>query len=496
MTDTNEDVGFPPLKVLFLAAEAAPLIKVGGLGDVAGSLPPALRKLDPGQCGGRRLDVRLVIPFHGEIKRRLPELESVADFLVERPGGGIQAIAYYAEIDELPVYLIDGPPFQPDAPVYSLDAEADGDKFVFFSLAALELARQLDWQPDIVHANDWHTAISLYALCLQRGKDPFYERTRTVISIHNLPFMGAGIEKVLAEYGIPPAHTRWLPPWARSFPLPMGLLGADRILTVSSAYAEEILTPEFGCGLQDYLNNRKEDVAGILNGLDTAEWDPSTDRSLARPFDKDSLDQRVENKTALQEEVGLPLDKNVPLLVFIGRMDPQKGVDLAIDGLRLSADLPWQAVFLGTGVPLLESAARSLEVEFPDRVRAVIRFDSGLARHLYAGGDILLMPSRYEPCGLAQMIAMRYGCVPLGRATGGLRDTILDAGVHSPGTGFLFDDATPESFAAALKRAIKHFRLRAEWRQIQQAGMQQDFSWQQSAIKYAHHYREILGSQS
>jgi starch synthase len=482
-----------PIRVLFIAAEAAPFIKVGGLGDVAGSLPPALRALDPQLTGGRPLDVRLVIPFHGEIQKRMPNPELVADYLVDSSQGAVQAQAFLTLVGDLPVYLIGGPPFRPDVPVYSLNTEEDGEKYIFFSLAALGLAKALNWQPDLIHANDWHAALSLYALCRSRGQEEFFQHTRSLISIHNLPFMGGGTERAMANYSIPPTQTRRLPRWARSFPLPLGLLAADRIVAVSPTYGAEIQTPEFGCGLQDFLKRRAADgeVTGILNGLDMNAWNPAEDVTLAAPFTAQTLVDRAENKAALQEEVGLAVEADTPLLIFIGRMDPQKGIDLAIDGLREMSELPWQIIFLGTGVPLLESAARSLEVEFPDRVRALIRFDPQLARQMYAGGDILLMPSRYEPCGLAQMIAMRYGCAPLARATGGLKDTVVDIDLSPTGTGFLFDDATPAAFIKALRRAITHYNSQIAWQAMQQNGMALDFSWQRSAVEYARIYSEI-----
>lgn len=479
-----------PMKILFLAAEAAPLVKVGGLGDVAGSLPPALRQLPPEVTGGRPLDVRVVIPFHGEVQQRLPAPEWVTNLLVERASGAVQARVFKVNAGGQVYYLISGPPIDQPLPVYSPDDRVNGEKYIFFSLAALELARQLNWQPDILHAHDWHTAIAVYRLCQNRLVDPFFQNTRSLLTIHNLPYLGGDATEILAEYGIPPTQNRSLPAWARSFPLPLGLLAADKISAVSPSYAREILTPEFGCGLQDFLATRQQDIHGILNGIDTAAWDPATDPGIPRPYSIDTLDLRRANKTTLQEELGLSVSDD-PLLVFIGRMDNQKGVDLAIEGLRKALDLPWQAVFLGTGSALLESAARSMESEHPDRFRAVIRFDTALSRRLYAGGDMLLMPSRYEPCGLAQMIAMRYGCVPVARATGGLIDSIRDSRPGSPGTGFLFSDTSGGGLEAALNRAFQAYQNADAWQAIQKNGMEQDFSWTRSAIEYAKIYHQM-----
>jgi starch synthase len=480
------------LRVLFTAAEADPIIKVGGLGDVTGSLPRSLRALAADQAMGCQLDVRLAIPFHAGIDGRFARPKLVARFDVPHPGRAVPAEAYLTHIDDLPVYMIAGAPLAGEDRVYSFDMHKNGQKYTFFSLAVLELARVLNWQPDILHAHDWHTAVAVRMLAMIRERDPFYARTRSVFSVHNLPFMGAGAGDAMADYGIPAVQDDRLPYWGAYQPLPMGLSTADSITTVSPTYAREIMTPEFGCGLQDFLQLRAGSVSGILNGLAENDWDPATDKVLAAPFDRERLDTRQGNKKALLRELSLPSNLNLPLLVFIGRMDHQKGVDLVLDALRQVSDQSWQAILLGTGDPSIEASARQLEAEFPYRMRAVIRFDGRLARCMYAGADILLMPSRYEPCGLAQMIAMRYGCVPLARATGGLRDTIIDNQPPENSTGFLFDSATPQALADALRRALDAYRDQQSWRLRQQCGMRQDFSWQRSAQKYAELYHRLL----
>lgn len=477
------------IKVLFLAAEAAPLVKVGGLGDVAGALPAALRKINTPP-----LDVRLVLPFHGEIRRKGLALEPVAEFNLERGSEKIPTKVFLSLDVGFPVYLIEGAPIPLDGPVYnSADPAQDGEKYVYFSLACLELARRLEWQPDILHANDWHTAAAVYACAKKRDVSRRELPLKSVLTVHNLPFMGKEAEPILQKYGLPPSRDRRLPRWAVSYPLPLGLLSADQIVAVSPGYAAEILTPEFGCGLQDLLLNRREHLTGILNGLDRNLWDPSSDSAIPAPFDRETSSRRGDNKAALQAELGLPVRSEVPLLIIISRMDQQKGIDIAISGLRQTASLDWQAVILGTGDPLLETACRSLEAEFPERVRALIRFDANLSRRMYAAGDILLMPSRYEPCGLAQMIAMTYGCIPLARATGGLIDTICDDPAFSASTGFLFSEATPEAFSTALQRALFAYRNRDLWKQIQLRAMQMDFSWEKPAAEYARLYQNLLG---
>lgn len=481
------------LHILFMASEAAPLVKVGGLGDVAGSLPMALRDLQPPAWSGPRLDVRLVLPLHNVIKQQVKLSRPVAEFLLITPAGEQPVKVYLTHVASLPVYLVDGPPIAPDNRVYSTDSLLDGEKYIFFSLAALEMTRHLNWKPDIIHANDWHTSATLYALDLRRKQEPYFESMRSLLSIHNLPFMGKDAEAAVAKYGLPRSREKKLPTWARQFPLPLGLQSADQINAVSPGYAKEILTPEFGCGLQDFIKTRQNDLTGILNGLNQVDWDPSTDSALASRYDRADLSKKVPNKAALQNEFNLPFEADVPLLVMVTRMDQQKGVDIAVNGLRLAADLNWQAVILGTGDSHLETSCRSLEAEFPDRVRTLIKFDVGVSRRMYAGGDILLMPSRYEPCGLAQMIAMRYGTVPLARATGGLRDTIRDDPTLTGSTGFLFDEAQPEAFSESLRRALYAYPDREVWESIQIHGMEQDFSWEKSAIAYAQLYHQLSG---
>jgi starch synthase len=349
-------------------------------------------------------------------------------------------------------------------------------------MAALELARRLDWRPDIVHANDWHTASALYGVRRMQD-DPFWSGVKTILSVHNLGYMGAGSETALSAYGLPPVNDPDLPWWGQQTPMSLGLWSADKIVAVSPSYAEEIQTPEYGCGLETFLHAQNERVTGIVNGIDTVSWDPRRDGALVENFTSDELAARGKNKKFLQTMFGLELNDSLPLLAMVTRMDQQKGVDIALDALRIISKLDWQAILLGSGNPDIESSARRLESDFPNRVCAVIRFDGKLSRQIYGGADMLLMPSRYEPCGLAQMIAMRYGVVPVARATGGLRDTIAEGT-----TGFMFTDASARSMAGALRRAIKTFRKPETWQNMQRAGMRGDFSWQVSARQYADLY--------
>lgn len=482
------------IKVLFLASEADPLVKVGGLGDVAGSLPPALLQLSADKAGGFTVDVRTVIPFHAAVRKKAPDAEFLFDFSVPAKDGPVQAQAYRTEANGVTVYLISGEPFGPDAPIYSPDAALGGQAYIFFSMAVLAFTQKLDWKPDILHANDWHTAISVYALKTIYAADPFFKDVRSVLGVHNLPFMGAGSEAAFERYGLPPSRDPLMPWWGTQVPLPLGLQTADRIVAVSETYAQEIMTPEYGYGLEPLLIARRKSVTGIVNGLDMEAWNPQTDAHIPVNFNIETLAARQGNKLALLKEFSLHPDPAIPLLILISRMDQQKGVDLAVQALEQSTLMNWQAILLGTGNPELEQACRKLERDYPDRIRAAIRFDTRLSRRMYAGGDILLMPSRYEPCGLAQMMAMRYGCVPLARATGGLQDTILDADQDSAnGSGFLFNPATWAALAETLERALAAYADAARWKSIQARGMGLDFSWEKSALKYAELYQDLAG---
>ena len=474
------------LNILFLASEADPFVKVGGLADVAGSLPLALRALP-----NIPLNVRLVIPFHTAIHTERFPMQRELEFIISRRTASHDLVdvpveVFSTQIRGLTVYLISGEPIRCTEKIYDPnDSLADSEKYIFFSLAALELARRLDWRPDIVHANDWHTAVSLYALKIQ-PENPFWVGCKTVLCVHNLCYMGAGSEDVLTAYGLPPVDAPELPSWGRHVPMPLGLWAADKIVAVSPSYAEEIQTEEYGCGLESFLLSSRKKITGIINGIDHSIWDPANDSFLPVNFTARKLSSRNGIKSALQSQFGLPVETSTPLLGMVTRMDQQKGVDIAVNALRSLPDEPWQAILLGTGNAELEVAARHLEIDFPNRVTAILRYDGKLAHQIYGGSDMLLMPSRYEPCGLAQMIAMRYGCIPVARATGGLRDTITEA--H---TGFLFAEASVSAMAAALRRAMAAFRDSEGWRAMQKAAMAENFSWERSARKYAALYQSL-----
>ncbi|GAP20520.1 glycogen synthase [Leptolinea tardivitalis] len=479
------------LKILFAASEAEPFIKVGGLGDVAGSLPGALVDYFKGTPDLPTLDIRLFIPFHSKIQSSRFHLEKVASFPIRTAKSELLSSVYLCTDLKFPAYLIAGEPLPPDGAVYDPNPVVDGKKFTFFTLSILEFCRLQNWVPDIVHANDWHTAILPYLIRTQKEYKEIFSQTRTILGVHNLPFMGGGTQGGLVELGISASQNFRLPKWARHMPLPMGLAESDRILAVSPGYAREILTPEFGCGLDGFLFTCKEKVGGILNGLDTKVWNPSHDPYLVSTYSRLTLKNRIKNKQEMLSRLGLEFNPRTPLIIMISRIDQQKGIDIALFALQNMMERKFQLIILGVGDPVLEDTCKALEENYPERVRFLQRFDQALSHQLYGSGDMIIIPSRYEPCGLTQMIAMRYGCVPVARNTGGLSDTIIDQPPEEGQTGFLFEKAEEESCKEAVERALNAFINQATWEKIQKNGMKTDFSWKNSAARYAKEYLDL-----
>ena len=473
------------IKVLFLAAEAAPFVKIGGLADVAGALPRALRALSEKEAGGVKLDVRLAIPLHLVIRTEAATLRPIASFSLTRARVDLGVQVFETRSGDMPVYFVSGEPITTSASVYSANAALDGEKYTFFSLAALEMTKHLDWEPDIIHANDWHTALAAYALQI-RHWDGEMAKTKSLLTVHNLPFLGPDLTGRLAAYGLPLSQTD-LPKWAHTLPLPLGLWASKQNVAVSPTYAKEMLTPELGAGLEKFLTIHEDTLTGIINGIDAESFDPEKDPAIPSNYSLEKLEERSWNKAALQQMMGLEIDSSIPLFGIISRMSDQKGIDLAIDALsKLKRKFPWQVVILGTGDPALEKSAKRLEKKFADRVKVEIRYDDRLARKIYAGSDIFLMPSRYEPCGLSQMVAMRYGCIPIVRNTGGLKDTVK----HGE-TGFIFEKATAKSLLGAIHEALKVYGNSDHWKSLQRNAMAEDFSWKNSAKQYAALYKSL-----
>ena len=462
-----------------VAAEAAPFAKTGGLADVVGSLPKAL--------AARGHDVRVVMPAYADIERAAQSgrwgLKRGAGVLRVPVGGGfVDAGVFETTLpgSSVPISFIAERHLFDRPQIYGYGD--DPYRFAFFSRAALDLVVAAEgWRPDVVHAHDWHAAPAIAWLATAGRLDPRYRGLPTVFTIHNLLHQGKGPREVLGYLGIDASPLVEEGPSSTNF-MARAIYHATMINTVSPTYAREILTPEYGEGLDALLRYRHFDVHGILNGLDYEVWNPATDSHLAAAYDASSIDNRAANKRALQERLGLePTD--VPLVAMVTRLDAQKGVDIAGHAVHLLLNaIAGEAQFavLGSGAPEFETMFRHLAAYHTRKMAAVLRYDAALAPLIYAGSDLFLMPSRFEPCGLGQLIAMRYGSVPVVRQTGGLADT-----VHEGETGFSFVDYTPDALWQALARAVStwwHDRPRID--QMGQQGMAQDFSWAASAGGY------------
>lgn len=475
------------IKVLFATAEAAPFAKVGGLGDVGGALPASLL-----QNFSDEIDIRTIMPFHAVIKSKNPPRKKIGDFSFQANGQQLDCELFISDIDGVPVYLIDNPYINHDSPVYHGDWQLDGMKYASFSLALLEALRYLDWKIDILHANDWHTALAVHALATTYKDDPLYANVKSVLSIHNLPYNGWGTQEAMSQLGFTASQDPDLPDWAKYTPLPMGIAAAHKVIAVSPGYSREILTPEYGCGLENYLQKHVDKVMGILNGIDEDRWDPAEDESISHNFSVEQLSERVQNKLDLQKALGFEVDESIPLLTIVTRLSEQKGVPSIFDALPQLLQRKWQFALLGSGNPELEARARTLAENHPDRIACFVKYDDLISRVLYASGDIFLMPSLYEPCGLSQMFSMRYGNLPVATATGGLMDSICDYSTDPEiATGFLYTEKSTAGLIKSLNLALDTFEDKQTWQAMQKNAMTTDFCWKTSAKKYLEVYKSL-----
>jgi len=466
--------GSVPKRILFLTAELAPLVKVGGLGDVAGSLPRALCRLG--------LDVRIALPYYASVRKQALTTKKVASL----PRG---AAVWLAEVSGVPVYLVEHDAWFGRAETYGYPD--DYARFLAFCDTLLAAAQRLGWQPDVLHMNDWHAGF-LATRLVDDPEHPWAALPR-VCTVHNLGYAAAFEARFVRAHGF--SNRALTPPdglpkeIARSA-LGQALLHADQISTVSPTYAREIQTATYGGALAPLLRRRRTRLSGIMNGIDTEEFDPAKDPALAARFDARRLDKRVKNKTALQHRMGLPVDERVPLLGMVSRLVVQKGPDLAAGAVELLLrNRSLQLVVLGTGEERYEQQLERLAARHPESVAVSIAFDVALGQLIYGGCDLFLMPSRYEPGGLGQLIAMRYGAIPAVRRTGGLADSVTPYDGRGHGTGFAFQRATPRALADCLERALDVYGRPASWRKLQERAMAQDLSWEGSARQYAALYQ-------
>ncbi len=488
------------MNVLFISPEMEPIAKVGGLADVIGALP---RKLINLGC-----DVRVVIPFYRDAREHIENLKLSSDRLREEVITCIDWLPVKGEVYEIrihgvTVYLLRNDALYDREYIYSAPEGDYGDndlRFGFLSLGALEIAKTLKFRPDIIHCHDWQT--SLVPICLRWRKhlkdDPFFRDSKIIITIHNLAFQGQFNKDILDKFGLPwflftPHGIEF---YGKVNLLKGGITYSDCVTTVSQTYAEEIKTAQYGYGLDGILRSISQDlnnVIGILNGIDYDEWNPQTDRALYANYDASQTSGKSINKIELIKEVGLTPKDDQPLLGMVSRLTEQKGTELVVDSLPQIFDLGYRVVILGDGEERYERMLIAARNRFRNSLSVVLGFNDELARKIYAGCDFFLMPSRYEPCGLGQLIALRYGSIPIVRGTGGLADTVVDyTASMTKGNGFVFYEFSKVSFLDALIRALSLYDNKVELEVIIKRAMNEDFSWKRSSQLYYDLYERVI----
>lgn len=460
--------GKKQLKVLFASSEVAPFSKTGGLADVAGSLPVALNKAG--------LDIRVVTPRYKSVKIFGNEVRlnnKVPVYFIENEGYFMRDKLYGDQRGDYPDNL---------------------DRFVFFSRKILELLKEIDFKPDIIHCNDWQTALVPVYLKEAFGTESFYSGIKTVLTIHNIAYQGLFSKSEFHKTGLPWDYFTMhrLEFYDMVNILKGGLVFADVITTVSPAYAKEIQTPEFGYGLNGLLSGRRDSLFGIINGIDYNEWDPAKDKELKYHFSLSKLEGKYKDKSALQKKAGLAQRADAPLIAVISRLADQKGLDLVSQIIHSLLGMDVQFILLGTGEERYHRLFEGIKKKFSGKASINLKFDALLAKEIYAGADMFLMPSRYEPCGLGQIICLRYGTIPIVRNTGGLADTITEYDPKTTrGNGFVFDAYDAGELFNAVKRALDIYKQRGLWNKLVANAMKCDFSWDSSAKKYLELYKKI-----
>lgn len=475
-------------KVLFAAAEAAPFYKTGGLGDVSLALPKALKAAG--------VKIRVVIPYYEALfpEKYRGQVKDLLHFTVQVGDKSQYCGIKKLQLDGLDYYLIDNQDYFGREGLYGY--WDDGERFAFFQMAICEMLERVDYIPDVLHLNDWHTAFIPVLLKEKYYWIKAYRQIKTVLTIHNMQFQGIYdpvILDSLFKIGWQTFNEDGIAFYDQVNFLKAGINFADAVNTVSPTYAQEIQTPQFGERLDGVLRANQAKLSGIMNGIDMQLYDPATDAALTAPYSAKDLTPKALNKAALQKAVGLP-EADVPVLAVVSRLTMQKGMDLLLDALdEFLKKQAAQVIVLGTGDPALEHAFEIYQLAYPDQVAAQIKFDVKLAQQIYAGSDIFLMPSAFEPSGLSQMMAMRYGTLPLVHLVGGLKDTVVPYNQYTgAGTGFGFDDYQPAVLRKIMTLAVTLYHEDPKaWRQLQQQAMMPDFGWGKSAKKYQHIYQTI-----
>lgn len=484
------------LKIAFVTSEAVPYAKTGGLADVSGVLPGIIRK------SGN--DCRMFMPLYGFIKRDEFNLEELRVDIGAAVGHDKVVCRLYGPKDstfDRPTYFIENQRYFNRNALYvdpktGRDYTDNDERFLLFAAAVLESLKKLDWRPDIIHANDWQSALVVTFLKTKYRDEAFFKGIKTVLTIHNLAYQGTFPAEVYPKLNLPDIHFAPGGPleyWGKVNFLKSGIVFADKITTVSPTYASEIQSSnEYGMGLEGVLKNRRADLVGILNGVDYNTWSPKKDRLIPYNYFIANLSNKKRNKMELLHKAGLPLRIDSPLLAMISRLDSQKGFDILAEIMDDIMENDVQFILLGTGAPEYHALFERLERTYPDKMKIFLKFDNILAHLIEAGADIFIMPSRYEPCGLNQLYSLKYGTVPVVRRTGGLADTVKDFDENSKtGTGIVFDEYSPGALKAALIRAITLFGRRRLWYKIVKQGMSRDFSWERSGERYIRLYRSL-----
>ncbi len=457
------------LKVLMASSEVVPFSKTGGLADVVGSLPLAIHKLG--------VDIRVITPRYSSVKIYGNEARlnnDVPIYFIEHEGYFMRDNLYGTKTGDYPDNL---------------------ERFTFFSKRALELLKDLDFKPNIIHCNDWQTALIPIYLKTIFKDDPFYKDIKTVFTIHNIGYQGLFSKEEFPKTGIPRElfSINGLEYYDKVNILKGGLIFSDIITTVSPTYANEIQTREFGYGLDGVLASRKGSLFGIINGIDYDEWNPSKDVELKHHFSATAIDGKYKGKIALQQEGGLKGDAKAPLIGIISRLADQKGLDLISQIIEPLLNMDVQFILLGTGEGKYHILFEEMQMKYPKKASIHLKFDAVLAKKIYAGSDMFLMPSRYEPCGLGQLISLRYGTIPIVRKTGGLADTIIEYNPKTNrGNGFLFEKYDANELFGAIKRAVLLYKDKSAWRKLVLKAMKYDFSWEGSAKRYIELYKTML----
>jgi starch synthase len=479
------------MKVLFASSEAVPFAKTGGLADVAGALPKALRKLG--------VEVRVILPkYKGIEEKGLPIERTGLRISVPVSQAIVEAEIAQAHYDGVPVYLIDKEDYYYRDNLYSTqdgDYIDNAERFVFFSRAILNAIKVTGFVPDVIHCNDWQTALVPVFLHAAYQHDPLLSKIATLLTIHNLGYQGLfwHLDWHLLNVGWEYFTPSFLEFYGKINFLKGGVVFSDIVNTVSKRYSEEIQTPEFGSGLDGVLRTRREHLFGIVNGIDYDEWSPGTDAFIPAHYGIGDLSGKAACKAALQKAFGLPLDSNAPIVSSISRLADQKGFDLVSEGFERLLSLNVQYILLGTGERKYHELFADLAAKYPRSFSLRIAYDNALAHLIEAGSDMFLMPSRNEPCGLNQLYSLRYGTVPVGRAVGGLDDTIKDApGEPDTRTGFKFEGYTVDAMLTAVERALTVYRDADQWTSMMKRCMAQDFSWEKSAEAYRGLYERAI----